>query len=77
MTRKIVQISTNHQSGHQEGLSVFALCDDGTLWWTSEYVHDDSVGLPAQKPDDWYLVANVPQDPIGNDDYIWFSKAGY
>jgi hypothetical protein len=77
MTRKIVQISTNHQSGHQECLSVFALCDDGTLWWTSEYVHGDSVGLPAQKPDDWYLVANVPQDPIEELDDRIGSKQGY
>jgi len=75
--RKIVQISTNHQSGHQECLSVFALCDDGTLWWTSEYQHGDSVGLPAQKPDDWYLVANVPQDHSKNDEYRPFSKLGY
>jgi hypothetical protein len=73
--RKIVQISTSHQSGHQECLSVFALCDDGTLWWTSEYQHGDSVGLPAQKPDDWYLVANVPQDSIEVDDLI--SQQGY
>jgi len=73
--RKIVQISTNHQSGHQECLSVFALCNDGTLWWTSEYQHGDSVGLPAQKPDDWYLVANVPQDSIEDDDLI--SQQGY
>ncbi|MFZ8903827.1 MAG: hypothetical protein ACO20I_07815 [bacterium] len=73
--RKIVQISTNHQSGRQECLSVFALCDDGTLWWTSEYQHGDSVGLPAQKPDDWYLVANVPQDSIEVDDLI--SQQGY
>lgn len=73
--RKIVQISTSHQSGHQECLSVFALCDDGTLWWTSEYQHGDSVGLPAQKPDDWYLVANVPQDSIEVDDLV--SQQGY
>jgi len=73
--RKIVQISTSHQSGHQECLSVFALCDDGTLWWTSEYQHGDSVGLPAQKPDDWYLVANVPQDFIEADKV--FSDNGY
>ena len=73
--RKIVQISTSHQSGHQECLSVFALCDDGTLWWTSEYQHGDSVGLPAQKPDDWYLVANVPQDFIEADKV--FSHNGY
>jgi hypothetical protein len=74
--RKIVQISTSHQSGHQECLSVFALCDDGTLWWTSEYQHGDSVGLPAQKPDDWYLVANVPQDFIEDDDEL-FTQNGY
>jgi hypothetical protein len=77
MTRKIVQISTNHQSAQDEELSVFALCDDGTLWWTSEYVHGDSVGLPAQKPDDWYLVANVPQDPIEELDDRCGSKQGY
>jgi hypothetical protein len=75
MTRKIVQISTNHQSGQDEELSVFALCDDGTLWYTIS--GRDFGNVPAKNPDEWYLAANVPQDPIDNDDYIWFSKKGY
>ena len=75
MTRKIVQISTNHQSGQDEELSVFALCGDGTLWYT--ICGTEHGNVPAQKQDDWSLVANVPQDPSENDDYIWFSKKGY
>ena len=75
MTRKIVQISTNHQSDQDEELSVFALCDDGTLWYT--ICGTEHGNVPAQKQNDWYLAANVPQDPIKNDDYIWFSKKGY
>jgi len=76
MTRKIVQISTNHQSDQDEELSVFALCDDGTLWYTICGTGHGNV--PAQKQDDWGLVANVPQDLIEHPDCIWFSpKKGY
>ena len=59
MTRKIVQISTNHQSGSDEKLSVFALCDDGTLWYT--ICGRDFGDPPAQNQGDWVLAANVPQ----------------
>ena len=57
--RKIVQISTNHQSGSDEELSVFALCDDGTLWYTIS--GRDFGNVPAKISDEWVLVANVPQ----------------
>jgi hypothetical protein len=73
--RKIVQISTNHQSGSDEELSVFALCDDGTLWYT--ICGRDVGNVPAMISDDWNIVANVPQDSIEDNDYIWFSKKGY
>tara|TARA_R100000655_G_scaffold80270_1_gene119684 strand:+ start:1667 stop:1894 length:228 start_codon:yes stop_codon:yes gene_type:complete len=75
MVRKIVQISTNHQSGSDEELSVFALCDDGTVWFT---ISGTGFGnRPANNPDEWRLVANVPQDLIDHVDSIWFSKKGY
>jgi hypothetical protein len=73
--RKIVQISTNHQSGSDEELSVFALCDDGTLWYT--ICGREFGNVPAKISDDWNIVANVPQDSIEDNDYIWFSKKGY
>ncbi|MFZ9069030.1 MAG: hypothetical protein ACO23R_16790 [bacterium] len=73
--RKIVQISTNHQSGSDEELSVFALCDDGTLWFT--ICGRDFGNVPAKISDDWNIVANVPQDSIEDNDYIWFSQQGY
>ena len=75
MTRKIVQISTNHPIGELEELSVFALCDDGTLWYT--ICGTDHVNVGTQEQDDWSLFANVPQDPSENDDYFCFSKKGY
>ena len=81
MKRKIVQISTNHQSGRDEELSIFALCNDGTLWYT--ICGTEFGNVPAKNPDEWRLVANVPQDLIEQDDYIrngtvqWFSKQGY
>ena len=70
--RKIVQISTNHQSGRNEELSVFALCDDGTLWLTITGRH---WGTRVFSSDDWVLVANVPQDSIEVDNL--FSQNGY
>lgn len=71
--RKIIQISTNHQSGSDEELSVLALCDDGTLWYTIAERY--SSFSPAKISDDWNIVANVPQDSIEDNDL--FSKKGY
>lgn len=71
--RKIVQISTNHQSGRDEELSVFALCDDGTLWYTISGT--DCGNLPPLRPRSWSLVANVPQDSIEDNDL--FSQKGF
>ena len=71
--RKIVQISTSHQSGEDEEVLIFALCDDGTLWYTICWTHRFKIG--ALLPDDWTLVANVPQDSIEANDL--FSDNGY
>jgi len=71
--RKIVQISTNHQSGRNEELTIFALCSDGTLWYTISGTEFGDV--PGQKQDDWSLAANVPQDNIDKDRI--FTKQGY
>ena len=75
MTRKIVQISTNHQSGQDEELSVFALCDDGTLWYTIGGTEHGNV--PAQKQNDWYLAANVPQFEMTETEYNLDFNKGY
>ena len=72
--RKIVQISTSHQSGYEEEVSIFALCNDGTLWYT--ICGTDHVNIGALQPDSWTLVANVPQDFIEDDDEL-FSQNGY
>ncbi len=51
MTRKIIQISAIPDS--ENNLSgVFALCDDGTLWWSA--VTDDSGA--------WIRLRDIPQD---------------
>jgi hypothetical protein len=72
--RKIVQISTNHQSGEDEEVLIFALCDDGTLWYT---ISRRNLFSPAKIPDHWLIVANVPQHSIEDNEFIRFSKKGY
>jgi len=72
--RKIVQISINHQSNtDHEYFSVLALCDDGTLW-NSICSKRDDITLPI-RPDDWGLVANVPQEIYFSDSFI--KQLGY
>ena len=50
--RKIIQISTAGETGR----ALYALCDDGTVWW---YYID--VG--------WRLITGIPQDPPVQHDF--------
>lgn len=52
VTRKIIQISTcghDNNSNTQSDFTVFALCDDGTLWYASNLdIFGDLGWNPAQ-----------------------------
>lgn len=57
MTRKIIQIAAagveNTQST-QSSLAVVALCDDGSVWLTSE-----------KEAHPWQWLGAIPQDEVG------------
>ncbi len=58
MTRKIIQIAASENA--EGGRSVFALCDDGTLWCS---VSGERRWL------DWQPFPEIPQpEPLGEDE---------
>jgi len=72
LSRKIVQISTTHQSNSDsEYFSIVALCDDGTLWIS---MSGETSTVPI-KPYGWRLIANVPQEIELDDSF--FKQLGY
>lgn len=56
MTRKIIQIlhvpNRNPETDRVYGV-IYALCDDGTLWWKNE-----------QETANWQLEADLPQNAV-------------
>lgn len=54
--RKIIQITAT--SVEDEADILYALCDDGTLWWT----HPMWVG----EKDTWIKVRDIPQEEAHN-----------
>lgn len=56
--RKIVQIAATADPGATSDL-LYALCDDGTLWWIEPQLRGDK--------DIWRKVRDVPQEENNHD----------
>lgn len=56
-TRKIIQIAAT--SVEDEADIVYALCDDGSLWWT----HPHWIG----EQDTWRKASDIPQEETPHD----------
>lgn len=49
--RKIIQICSNYNSELDFGESLFALCDDGSVWWNAGGIDHE-----------WKRLSDIPQD---------------
>lgn len=66
--RKIVQITSNIRPGDDPLESVYALCDDGSLWENTYTWQDDSwngwqqlpqIPTPVPEPSKWFSKLNL------------------
>lgn len=59
--RKVIQICTGSPAEHTGIYLLWALCDDGTIWWRNQNVADDSEA-------NWHIEQNIPQaDPLSHE----------
>lgn len=64
--RKIIQIQTTPAPNDESDDSIYALCNDGTVWWwTAEAFH--WVAIPEIPQPDLSPPLPVNRDPYGKD----------
>lgn len=57
--RKIIQICSNSNTAVLDGETLYALCDDGTVW---------GLGYSSEDGHAWFRQPEIPQDENNNEE---------